>query len=171
MSELHCECGRRYLDSQEVATLARVGPQRLYNLRSAGKVPEPTATLGERPLWLADVILDWIAAREREPNVRGARTRSNSEKAVRFGERVAREVMAEAIDHTASEPTSSVEAIDQTASEPARFAIVVTAVSPSKWRGSCTCGWTTPPMADQTACKRRGYNHLSTHGQDDPHHT
>lgn len=61
---------KRYLRTEEVATLCRTSPSTLRYWRSTGTGP-PSFRLGRRVLYAADAVSEWLA--EQETSARGAR--------------------------------------------------------------------------------------------------
>ena len=60
------------LGTQEVAAMLGVSRQRLYELRSSGRFPEPVAELAATPLWLRSAIAAFIELWDRRPGRRAA---------------------------------------------------------------------------------------------------
>lgn len=147
MSELHCECGRHFLDSPGVAAVAAVSLQRLYSLKSAGKVPPPAAELASGPVWAAETILEWVAERSTDPRVIDGRRRRKVDVPTATGEPIRQPIRPQG-----NAPVGGGEATTQTIRQQGQ-----------RWVGSCSCGWSTPPMADRHGCDRRLQNHAQTH--------
>lgn len=52
-----------YLDTAQVAAMAKVTPATIRSYRSRGYLPEPDAQLGQSPGWAPETIAAWLAAR------------------------------------------------------------------------------------------------------------